>query len=171
MSFDLADFDTYTHAEKGVPMPLVHPKTRAPVLRDDKVPVTITLLGRHSEAFRDALREIQEARADMNGRGITITPAMKEKEDVDTLIACTRDWTFGTLDKQDFPCTPANIVKFWNDQRFRSLREIAMNFILQDGNFLAPSSGHSDAMPGASSSSTVPSLKVARSEPRSAATA
>ena len=40
--FDLASLDTKTLSEKGVPMVVVHPKSRGPIMRDDGSKVTIT---------------------------------------------------------------------------------------------------------------------------------
>jgi hypothetical protein len=153
MSFDLASLDTQTLSESGVAMPIVHPRTRVALLRDDKTPVTLTLLGRHSSTFRELLRRIQEHRAEISGRGQVISGELKEQEDTDTLVVCTVDWTFDTLDGQKFPCTKQNIVKLWNDSRFRWLREAAMNFILSDGNFLPDTSASSEGTRGGNSSS------------------
>jgi hypothetical protein len=154
MPFDLAELDTLTCSEAGVPMALINLRTRAPLFDDDGTALTISLAGRHSEMFRDMLKLIQTRRGELRNRGQEADGEAKEREDVDLLIACTRDWTLKVLDKQPFGCTPANITKLWNDDRFRPLREQAMAFILTDGNFLAPMSSGSGALPATTSSST-----------------
>ena len=153
MAFDLAELDTLTLAEQGLPMPLINLRTRAQLIDDDGTPVTITLVGRQSEAFRDALKSIQTKRGELRNRGQEADSDAKEREDIDILIACTRDWSFKTLDKAPFPCTPQNIRKLWHDNRFRPLRELAMNFLLLDANFLAQTSNESDVTPAISLSS------------------
>jgi hypothetical protein len=66
-------------------------------------------------------------------------------------VLCTKAWTFKILDGKEFPCTQQNIRKLWNDVRFRSLRETAIGFILNDGNFLQDLSGSSGDTPGITS--------------------
>lgn len=143
--FDLASLDTQTLGEAGVAMPIINPRTRLPYKNEDGSELSITLLGRHSETFRSVLRQSQTQRADLTSRGRAITDEQREKEDIETLIQCTREWTFQQLDGKPFPCTPPNIKQLWNDSRFRSLRETAIAFILNDQNFLPPSTENSGA--------------------------
>jgi hypothetical protein len=128
-------------------MPVVHPGTGHVFYNEDKSPVTITLLGRSSEAFRDVLRQIQVNRADMANRRQTITDDDIYKEDTDTLLACTVNWTIKVLRGEAFPCNPQNARKLWTDMEFRWLRERALQFIIQDANFLPVSSKISSAPP------------------------
>jgi hypothetical protein len=152
--FDLLQFDTLTLAETGVPMPLIDLRNNQVMRNKDGSEVTITLMGRHSTTFRETLVKIQERRSELISQRKPIDTAQREKEDIATLIACTRDWTIRQLGRQEFPCTAANIRRLWSDERFRSLREIAMAFILGDANFLAPTSSNSSDMLGTNSSST-----------------
>jgi len=168
--FDLAALDTKTLSEQGMPMPIIHPRTRTPIMNEDGTPLTITLLGRHSEAFRETLRASQQGRADLTARGIAISDEHREREDINTLVACTRDWTFQVLDGKEFPCTPQNVRKLWNDTRFRGLRETAIGFILSDGNFLRDLPGSSADMPDTSSSSAVAFPRAVPSEMSSGTT-
>lgn len=163
MVFDLAELDTLTLAEEGVEMPLLHPRTRAAILDEDgKTPLTITLAGRQSDAFRDVLKAIQSRRGELRIRGQEQDGDAKEREDIEILVACTRAWTLKMLDKGPFPCTPANVRKLWNDARFRTLRETAMAFLLTDANFLPPPSSASEDTPNTISS------YVARFQPEAA---
>lgn len=168
--FDLASLDTLTLSEEGMPMPLINPRTRTPIRNEDGTPLTITLLGRHSEAFRETLRNSQQGRADLTSRGIAISDEHREREDIATLVACTRDWTLQLLDGKEFPCTPQNVRKLWNDQRFRGLRESAIAFILADGNFLRDLPDTSGDTPDTNSSLAGAYPRAVLSETSSAAT-
>jgi hypothetical protein len=134
--FDLASLDTRTRSEAGVPMTVVHPKTRGPVSRADGTVVTITLLGRCSDTYRDKQRELNERNAEMASRGIRQGRDEREQDDIELLVACTRAWTFDQLDGVDFPCTPENARRLWGDTRFLWLRDQSISHIQTDGNFL-----------------------------------
>lgn len=164
-------FDSTGPAERGSFFPLLNPRTRAPLTREDNGnPIGITLLGRHSKAFRNSVRAQQEARAMLPAQ--SLLPAdFQDQENMVTLIACTRDWVLDLVDGEELACSPANVEKFWRDERFRALREQGIAFILNDGNFLAQPSSHSNAGQGASSSSSDRSQKVARFDKSSASTA
>lgn len=162
--FDIIELDTKTLGDQGLPMPLLHLRTRDPLLDSDGKSVTITLHGRQSDIFRDVMKQIQEAGAAYRLREGTNPPAeYSEQEDVKLLIACTKDWSFTDLAGEPFPCTPGNIRRFWNDGRFRSIRTAALTFIMNDANFLAEPKRVSGDTRGTNSSSAVLSLPVARS--------
>lgn len=151
--FDLASIAT-VRADEGSPMPVTRPGSRIAMLNEDKTPVTITLLGRASVPFREVLRQVQLGRAQIAQRGEQLTEDDIFLEDTNTLTACTVNWTIRSLDGAAFPCNPQNIRKLWSDTRFRSLRDDALRFIVQDANFLPESSKISSAMPDTSSGST-----------------
>jgi hypothetical protein len=153
---DLAALDSFTAAEEGMPFLIINPRTGSVLRNDDKSPMMIYLLGRHGEVFRETLRRIQLRRTQLAARRENIDADMREQEDTETLVACTRNWTIQSLDKNPFPATADNIRKLWTDNRFRALRETAMNFILTDVNFLAPSSEGSDDLLAPNSSSLAP---------------
>jgi hypothetical protein len=160
MAFDLAEFDILALSEQGTPMALIHPHTRLPMIDDDKTPLTISLMGRNSDAFRNTMREIQAARAERQARGTAPDPELREQEDILLLVACTTDWTLKILDGKPFPCTPPNIRKLWNDPRFRPLREAGLTHVMNDANFFRKSSTISDDTPDLNSSYQDLSLKV-----------
>ena len=139
MSFDIAAFDTITRSEQGVAFPVKHPKTLAPWLDEHGKPITITLLGRNSDAFRNQLRVSQALDASKAAAGITKSSEDFETERSDMLMALTKAWSFDVLDGKPFPCTPENIRKFWKDKRWPWLHTQMMENILTDGNFLAHS--------------------------------
>jgi hypothetical protein len=134
--FDLASLDTRTRSEAGVPLTLVHPKTRGPVTRADGSVVTVTLLGRCSDTHRDKSRELAERTAEMASRGIRQSRDEREADDAELLVACTKGWTIDKMDGQDFPYSPENARRLWTDTRFLWLRDQAVNHVLTDGNFL-----------------------------------
>lgn len=168
--FDLQQLDTLTLSEVGVAMPIIDMRTNRTMTNEDGSDVSITLLGRQSETFRMTLRQIQKQRQKLREERKEVDAEHLEKEDVITLIACTRDWTIKRLSGQDFPCTPANIRRLWTDSRFRSLREVAIAFIMADANFLPRMATGSDDMLDTTSPSDDPSSVVEHLPMRSAAT-
>lgn len=135
--FDLASLDTHTLSEAGVPMKMIHPRNRAPVVRSDGALVTITLLGRASDTYRAARRRIEERQAEQAARGIVPTREEQERDDIETLVSCTKDWTIEQMDGQPFPFSEANARLLWSDKRFPWLRNQAIAHMQDDGNFLA----------------------------------
>lgn len=106
-------------------------------LREDGDPVTITLCGRLSLAFKDAERRMAELRAErqLMGRG-KATQEDIDRENVEMLVASTRGWNFTRLDGQDFNYSPENARKFWADRRFAGIKEQAIRFVNTDANFM-----------------------------------
>lgn len=139
--FDIGRLETLTKSEQGVKMELIHPVSMSQVLRADSAPVTITLLGANSEAFREAQRQVQDRRAARVAKGAKTSSDDVRSEDFHILMACTVDWTFDQLDGQPFPYSRDNCRKFWSDRRFDWIFRAAIIFIVQEGNFLADSSG------------------------------
>lgn len=134
--FDLAKLDTLTASEAGVAMQVIHPKTKEPVKGADGEVITITLLGRASDAAQAAVRRARDRANERLQQGRRSTPEDAERDMIDLLVSCTKAWTFDSLDGQPFPCTPGNAELLWRDPRFRWLREQALIFIQDDGNFL-----------------------------------
>ncbi len=134
--FDIATLDTLTLSEEGVPMPVAHPKTRKALIGSNGTPITVTLLGKNSDTARAAMRRQADRASERASRGIVSSPEDRERNDAEFLAACTKAWTFDQMDGAPFPCTSQNAEKLWSDQRFRWLREQALAFILEDGNFI-----------------------------------
>jgi hypothetical protein len=137
MPFDIATLDTRTRSEAGVPMQILHPSTKRPIYNDANQPVTVTLLGRNSDAYRAAQRESQSRRAAFEARGVMMTEDDYEQERQTLLCAVTVGWNFDTMDGSVFPFTPENCRRLWADRRWTWLASDAFNFVHQDGNFLA----------------------------------
>ena len=136
MNFDVSQLDTRTLSEAGVPMPIKHPRTNAPILGKDGKPVTITLLGPNSAKAKAVNRELQARRADFAARGVKMEPKDFERERFDLLVALTTGWTFDQLDGKPFPFSPDNLRAFWADQRWEWLQSEAWQWCQSDGNYL-----------------------------------
>ncbi len=137
--FDIANLDTRTRSEAGVQMPLINPRSGAPILDDAGAPVTISLLGPNSAKFKEVMRKLQLRRVDMGSRGVKMAEEDFERERFETLVAVTVGWSFDKLDAKDFAFSPENARIFWSDGRWDWVRSQAHAFCQQDGNFL-PSS-------------------------------
>ena len=123
--FDLASVGT-SLADEGAVMPVVHPRDRQPLKNEDGSAVTITLYGRSSDVFLDIMRQVQRGRQKLINRREVISEEHQFNEDTNTLVACTRAWTFEALDGAPFPFNQAHSRKLWGDKRFRWLRERAL---------------------------------------------
>ena len=137
MTFDLTKLDIIAKSEAGTPMMVLHPKDGAPIRNDDQKPITITLKGRNSQAFKAANRVIQERNRERAARGVTSNDEEARQNEIEFLTAVTVTWDFSELDGQPFPPTPDNIRKLWSDARFSWIADQASRFAVNDGNFLA----------------------------------
>jgi hypothetical protein len=112
------------------------PKTGEPVYLDEqKTPLQIRLLGRHSAVARDTLKQIDDERSAIEGAGRTYSQTHAEMANNRYLSSLTRGWNFGVLDGQEFPFTPANADKLWADPRWPHIKRQALAFVASDGNF------------------------------------
>lgn len=136
MNFDISMLDTRTRSEAGVPMPILNPRSGAPFLGEDLQPVTITLLGPNSNAFRAANRELQQRRADYASRNVKMGADDFERERFDMLVALTKGWSFDAMGGQPFPFSPDNVKVFWADKRWEWVQLQAWAWTQQDGNYL-----------------------------------
>lgn len=135
--FDIAQLDTRTRAISGVDMPIVHPRSGAPILRSDGSPVTIRFLGPASDARKAISKEVTKRRLDMEARGIQYSDDDWTRDSQEILSNVTIGWTIEMFDGQAFPYSPDNARRLWADQRWLWLRQTAMTFINQEANFLA----------------------------------
>ncbi len=153
------------HSETGAPFMLPHPLTGGPIMGEDGTPVTVTLLSMFTPQYQEVARQNQleqtefsriaeeEAAEQNKGRSDMLLPIrpdytptfeMLRKWDINYLIACTVAWNFTKMDGEDFPCTPKNRRRFWEDARFAHWRVPALNFMVRAGNFI---NGGSPALP------------------------
>lgn len=91
---DLSKLNLEVYAEQGATLELEHPVTGESVLQDDGSPVTITLLGQDSKAWRAKNKEYQQKRiAKMaKNRKREIDFSVSDEEACDLLAACTLGW-------------------------------------------------------------------------------
>lgn len=134
--FDISQLDTLSRAEEGVAMNVIHPRTKEPVKGSDGEAVTITLLGKNSDTARATLRRIGDRATERAFRGIKSTPEDRERDDIEFLVAVTKAWTLSEMDGEAFPCNPRNAERLWGDARFRWLRDQAIAFVTDEGNYL-----------------------------------
>jgi hypothetical protein len=90
---DLATLDTTTASDAGARIPIVHPITKEPI------GIFIDVLGKHSTAFRELVRERINTRVKTESmaakRGKTLDPKTAEeveREALEMLVACTTGW-------------------------------------------------------------------------------
>ena len=137
--FDVSSFDTRTASEAGVAMEILHPKTGLPMMDAAGAKITITLMGPSSAKSIELNRQMALRRAEMAGRGITMSDADFDAERTQFLSAMTVGWTFDQMDGQAFTFTPDNAARFWADKRWVWLADRAWRSAQADGNFLAAS--------------------------------
>ncbi len=82
---DLCNFDSTTNANKGIPLELVHPVTKA------KSGITLSLLGADSRAYRTVREELNQ-RNRAQGKSILSTEESHENT-AEVLARCTLGWT------------------------------------------------------------------------------
>jgi hypothetical protein len=95
-AFDLGSLNTSKGSDEGAEIELVHPVTGAPL------GVFITVLGKHSEVFREAIRERTNANvrkralAERRGKEPELPTAERMEADAtELLILCTVSWRTG----------------------------------------------------------------------------
>lgn len=136
MTFDLTKLDTRAKSEAGVDMKIFHPSTLAPIMNDEGKPITITLKGRNSAAYKTAFRTVQERGRERQARGVRANEEEIRADEIEFLSAVTVGWTFTELDGQPFPFNQDNSRRLWSDERFTWILEQATRFAANDGNFL-----------------------------------
>lgn len=98
--FDLASLDTVAASDKGADIVIVHPVNKEPI------GIFVTVLGKHSEAFRELVKERSDKRIReeaLNARrgkfGKIKTAEEYEFEAIEMLCACTIGWGKCTVGK------------------------------------------------------------------------
>lgn len=134
---DLDTLDTVAASDAGATIELTHPVTKEPI------GINIKVLGKHSETFRELVRDRSNKRIKMESfasrRGKPTLPRTAEQveaEALNMLVACTTGWESGKLDKegklldakpvikmggQEYPFTPANALTIYT--KFLWMRE------------------------------------------------
>jgi hypothetical protein len=95
MTFDLTKLDIKTKSEAGEKMTIYSPKTGEPVKNDADEPITITLKGRHSSAYKAAARTAQDRARERQARGVKQNDEEARNDGIDLLCAiCSRSAGF-----------------------------------------------------------------------------
>lgn len=137
---DILSLDVLTPAEEGRPMTVRHPATAAVVLGSDGKPVTITLRGIRSAIARETLRRFNDEAAAQEAAGRKPSLDDARERNIQYLTALTVTWSDNwQYNGESFPFTAGNAKTFWSDDRMISIREQALRFVSEDGNFIAPS--------------------------------
>lgn len=131
--------DTVERSEAGVVCPIVDLTSGLPLTNKGGVPVTITMRGPDSKAFRDAARALERERLEW----------AREHENLDTfdddaavsrfLASLTVAWTGMTLDDgTDVPCTPEAAAALY--RYYPAFRDQVDRFTARRANFTKASS-------------------------------
>lgn len=145
----LTSLQTASAANEGRAMPVLHPTDRVPLLNDKKVPVTITVRGRDSDAFIKAENEARNRAVERTSKAVKFSAAASDLEACQTLARCTTGWQgvpAGWLDGSDNEA-PAefsydNAVALYTNPGVSWIREQVDQFVAARVNFLksAPTS-------------------------------
>lgn len=143
MQFDLAQVDTRTLAETGVPMP-VKGLDGKPLIARNGDPVSISVLGSDSTKYRTLTRaQVRKRMESMaGGKPTELTEAEVDETDrdvIDVLVACTVGW-IGVLDTEGspIPFNEDNVRKLY--AAYPVIREQVDVFISNRANFIQASS-------------------------------
>ncbi len=131
---DLAQFDTKPAANAGVDMPVRHPQTRKPLTDDDGKPITIRLIGRDSDQFQAAQREMLTRRL-RNAPAASDVPDFEaaETETIDLLATSTVGWSGIKIDGKPLSFSHENAANLY--RRLRWLREDVDAFVSSRDHF------------------------------------
>ena len=133
---DLADFDI-ERAEIGETMELMFPGSSPPVplAENGDAPITLTLRGTDSRAYRANRREMVKRRQQASARnGGQVPLEVIEAESIETVLACVVGWDNIVLDGVPVEFTPTNARRVFT--RVPWAVEQAEVFIHDRANFL-----------------------------------
>ena len=130
------DLKNLSYSKNSQPCYLKHPVTGDVLKNDDGKPFTLFLLGTESQPYKLAARELLNK--SMEAQGLK----QKSKTDFDIeafamnkLTSCTEGWENIVFDGQDYPFTPSNCQRLYND--FSWIQSQALAFIENSENFFA----------------------------------
>lgn len=111
--------------------------TGKPLFDDKGLKVGVVLRSRNSQVGLAKIRELGNVRLAKARAGTLNQSSVEsnEAEGADMLAALTKSWTFDTLNGEDFPCTPDNALRFWNDDNNIRWRREAEDFVASEANF------------------------------------
>lgn len=141
---NLIALNTASAANEGRPMAVLHPDDRTPLTWGDKKdPLTITLLGKDSDAF---IRDEQAARnkaVALATKGVKFSAAAQDRQVAETLAHCTTGWSGvpqgwidGSEDESPAEFSFENAVALYLNPGVRWLRDQVDEFIAERRHFL-----------------------------------
>lgn len=129
---NIDDLDTELSADGSAVLEVLD-KAGAPLADKDGTPVTITLLGKDSDAFKTRSNAIDNRRYAQGAR-LKLTAEALKADAASVLAKCTVAWTGITDD-----CTYENAVRLYS--RVTAIREQVDVFVGDRGNFSKASPG------------------------------
>lgn len=129
---DLSRLNTRERSEEGAVLTIVDPKTHAPFLGHEDVPVTITLKGADCRAFKE-MQYRQSDKAFKGGR-LKMSSAQLAESAIQTLAKMTIAWTGLSINGELLPCTEANAAMVYRE--YEVIRQQVDEFVNDIENFL-----------------------------------
>lgn len=133
-------------ANEGRVMTVLHPTDRTPLKDGKGNPVTLTLLGRDSDAFIAAENAARNKAVESLKDGAKFSAAAADEEAAASLARATtawagipKGWIDNTDDETPAPFTPQNAAALYSNRGVRWVREQADKFIGDRAHFLKAS--------------------------------
>lgn len=148
---NLTSLQTSTAANSGRVMPVLHPNDRTPLFAigakpDEKIPVTITLLGKDSDAFIKAENAARNRAVEQIKKQVKFSAAAADLEASQTLARCTTAWTGipqgwldGSDDESPADFSPEAALALYTNLGVRWVRDQVDEFVAERANFLTRS--------------------------------
>lgn len=140
----LLSLNTATASNEGRAMPVLHPDDRTPLtFGKNNAPLTLTLLGKDSDAFIAADQAARNKAMATMAKGVKFSAAALDLQTCETLARCTTGWAGipqGWIDGSDNEGPAefnfANAVALYSSPGVRWLRDQADEFVGERRNFL-----------------------------------
>ncbi len=116
---------------------LRHPGTDAALYNDDKTPMTITLVGEHSEEYKAVTRRWQNEVLRKPNRKLTAEQV--EERGIDLLVACTKGWQIQG-EEGLMPFSPDAARDLYSDRTLGWIKSQVESHLYEASNFLGESS-------------------------------
>lgn len=128
--------NTVEKSEAGITFPVLRLDTGEPLINGTE-PVTITVKGPDSKAYRDAARAIQTKRIKTLAAGGTFDD---DEAQIELLAAVTVAWTGMHDGKNSAPCNPENAAKLYRE--FPVVRDQVEGRVSSRRNFIKASTAN-----------------------------
>jgi len=143
---NLASLNFAPAANSGAVMTVLHPIDRIPLETDGGDPVTITLLGRDSDAFIKAETAARQRAMDSLSKGSKVSVTDADRRGCESLARLVtgwqgipEGWIDGTDSNDPADFSVENAMKLFLNPGVRWIRDQADAFVADRGNFLKAS--------------------------------